>query len=66
MLFRAQLFAATLINFILQKEETNAFKSLGTGNRIATVLYYVSLNFLRFVACCMNDDVTLSLIVLDE
>lgn len=26
---------------VLQKEETNAFKSLGTGNRIATVLYYV-------------------------
>lgn len=26
----------------MQKEETNAFKSLGTGNRIATVLYYVS------------------------
>lgn len=26
----------------LQKEETNAFKSLGTGNRIATVLFYMS------------------------
>lgn len=25
-----------------RKEETNAFKSLGTGNRIATVLFYVS------------------------
>lgn len=25
-----------------RKEETNAFKSLGTGNRIATVLYYMS------------------------
>lgn len=24
-------------------EETNAFKSLGTGNRIATVLFYVSI-----------------------
>lgn len=26
----------------LQKEEKNAFQSLGTGNRIATVLFYVS------------------------
>ncbi|XP_043272912.1 prolyl 4-hydroxylase subunit alpha-1 isoform X2 [Venturia canescens] len=25
-----------------RREETNAFKSLGTGNRIATVLYYMS------------------------
>ncbi|XP_050294384.1 prolyl 4-hydroxylase subunit alpha-1 isoform X2 [Anthonomus grandis grandis] len=25
-----------------RKEETNAFKNLGTGNRIATVLYYMS------------------------
>lgn len=25
-----------------RKEEANAFKSLGTGNRIATVLFYVS------------------------
>lgn len=24
-----------------RKEEINAFKSLGTGNRIATVLFYV-------------------------
>lgn len=31
-----------LIVFVLQKEETNAFKSLGTGNRIATVLFYMS------------------------
>lgn len=26
-----------------RKEEKNAFKSLGTGNRIATVLFYVSI-----------------------
>ena len=25
-----------------QKDEVNAFKSLGTGNRIATVLFYMS------------------------
>lgn len=25
-----------------RREETNAFKNLGTGNRIATVLFYVS------------------------
>lgn len=28
--------------FLFQREEKNAFKSLGTGNRIATVLFYVS------------------------
>lgn len=28
-----------------RKEEKNAFKSLGTGNRIATVLFYVSIRF---------------------
>ena len=27
-----------------RREETNAFTSLGTGNRIATWLFYVSLN----------------------
>lgn len=32
----------------LQKEETNAFKSLGTGNRIATVLFYVSILYLTY------------------
>lgn len=30
---------------MLQKEEKNAFKSLGTGNRIATVLFYVRHSF---------------------
>lgn len=30
-----------------RREEVNAFKSLGTGNRIATVLFYVSSK-LRF------------------
>lgn len=38
----------------VQKEETNAFKSLGTGNRIATVLYYVSIALclgINIVAC---------------
>lgn len=30
-----------------RREEVNAFKSLGTGNRIATVLFYVSF-ILRF------------------
>ncbi|KAG8235127.1 hypothetical protein J437_LFUL012323 [Ladona fulva] len=29
--------------FIFQREEKNAFKSLGTGNRIATILFYVSI-----------------------
>jgi hypothetical protein len=29
--------------FYFQKEESNAFKSLGTGNRIATFLFYVSI-----------------------
>lgn len=27
-----------------RREEVNAFKSLGTGNRIATILFYVNLN----------------------
>lgn len=40
------IFMNDLINnqiwLFLQKEEANAFKSLGTGNRIATVLFYVS------------------------
>lgn len=30
--------------FSLQKEETNAFKDLNTGNRIATLLFYVSFS----------------------
>lgn len=30
--------------FYFQKDERNAFKSLGTGNRIATVLFYVSIS----------------------
>lgn len=30
-----------------RREEKNAFQSLGTGNRIATVLFYVILLFLR-------------------
>ena len=30
-----------------RREETNAFTSLGTGNRIATWLFYVSLNLSR-------------------
>ena len=29
-------------SFLFQREETNAFKDLGTGNRIATWLFYVS------------------------
>jgi hypothetical protein len=29
--------------FHFQKDEGNAFKSLGTGNRIATFLFYVSI-----------------------
>lgn len=29
-------------NCLSQKEEVNAFKNLGTGNRIATMLFYVS------------------------
>lgn len=28
-----------------RREEVNAFKSLGTGNRIATVLFYVSTKY---------------------
>lgn len=37
------LYCANIIKpFFSQREETNAFKSLGTGNRIATVLFYVS------------------------
>lgn len=35
-----------------RKEEKNAFKSLGTGNRIATVLFYVSLLCLLYVIYC--------------
>lgn len=31
-----------------RKEEKNAFKSLGTGNRIATVLFYVRMIFQTF------------------
>lgn len=31
-----------------RREESNAFKSLGTGNRIATVLFYVRLLFIFF------------------
>lgn len=30
-----------------RREETHAFKSLGTGNRIATVLFYVNFYFYR-------------------
>jgi len=32
-----------LVFFCFQKDERNAFKSLGTGNRIATFLFYVSI-----------------------
>lgn len=31
-----------------RREEKNAFKSLGTGNRIATVLFYVRFDFVFF------------------
>ena len=31
-----------------RREEQDAFKSLGTGNRIATVLFYVSHSFIVF------------------
>lgn len=36
-----------------RREEKNAFKSLGTGNRIATVLFYVSLivSHLSLITC---------------
>lgn len=39
-----------------RREETNAFKSLGTGNRIATVLFYVRVHFfcLRSLFIFMN------------
>lgn len=32
-----------------RSEETNAFKHLGTGNRIATLLFYVSNKFLTIL-----------------
>ena len=36
-------FISLLVIFsFIQREETNAFKDLGTGNRIATWLFYVS------------------------
>ena len=35
--------AVNILNvFVFQRDEKNAFESLGTGNRIATVLFYVS------------------------
>lgn len=37
-----------------RKEEKNAFKSLGTGNRIATVLFYVSSILFCFSFKCSN------------
>jgi hypothetical protein len=30
------------LNDVLQKEESKAFSDLGTGNRVATVLFYMS------------------------
>lgn len=30
--------------YLFQKDEKNSFKNLGTGNRIATVLFYVSFS----------------------
>ena len=38
-----------------RREETNAFTSLGTGNRIATWLFYVSFNEIK---CGENNNVT--------
>ena len=43
----------------IQKEEVNAFQSLGTGNRIATFMYYVSF-------CLYNQALSSYIIVLPK
>lgn len=43
-----------------RREETNAFQSLGTGNRIATVLFYVCVCQPRLSrSLILNCDITL-------
>ena len=39
---KPKIISSLVIFSFIQREETNAFKDLGTGNRIATWLFYVS------------------------
>lgn len=39
-----------------QREEKDAFKSLGTGNRIATFLFYVSKHVGTLVVDCLYNN----------